>query len=155
MQKASLFYKRGLRHGLDFNFPNPPPEGSEPEKVDRIGFNEVTHCQSPSRGRAAPARFVRLTELTHRCDLVENQILNRETLGTQSAYQSECCNSRLSSNLRAGTRECLPRWKYSFASSSWLTWVSKVSHVSSGSHYRSDPVRVQSTTTVWKIPEMN
>ena len=81
MQKASLFYKRGLRHGLDFNFPNPPPEGSEPEKVDRIGFNEVTHCQSPSRGRAAPARFVRLTELTHRCDLVENQILNRENFG--------------------------------------------------------------------------
>ena len=61
------------------------------------------------------------------------------------AYQSECCNSRLSSILRADAREYLPGRKCSSTSSSWLTWVSKVSHVSSGSHYRSDPVRVQST----------
>ena len=140
---------------MDFNFPNPPPEGSGPENVERISLNEVTHCQSPSPGAAAPARFVRISELTPRCDLVGNQILNRESLSTLSAYQSECCNSRLSSNLRVGSRECLPRWKCSFASSSWLTWVSKVSHVSSGSHYRSDPVRVQSTTTFWRILEMN
>ena len=154
-KRRILLYKRGLRHGLDFKSPSPPPEGSEPENVYRMSFNEVTHCQSPLQGTAAPARFLKLPKLMHRCDPVGNQLLNHATLGTQSAYQSECCNSRLSSNLRAGTRERLPRWKYSFASSSWLTWVSKVSHVSSGSHYRSDPVRVQSTTTVWKIPEMN
>ena len=46
------------------------------------------------------------------------------------------------------------RWRCSFMSSSWLTWVSKVSHVSSGSHYRSDPVRVQSTTTDSRIAGM-
>ena len=65
-------HKRGLRHGLGFNFPNPPPEGSGPENVERISLNEVTHCQSPSPAAAAPARFVRISEQTHRCDPVGN-----------------------------------------------------------------------------------
>ena len=49
-------------------------------------------------------------------------------------------SSRLQVNLRHTSFK-----EHNHQSSSWVYWLSKMSHVSSGNHCRSDPVQVQST----------